>query len=144
MVLEMDYRNGEHSLNTFETNEAVLSPRNIFLHFVDHEFHTLTHLDKAPSNSLLQQMRRAIVVALLVAENHIYMPAAAYFESDYARNLFNSFPQFRQFGFLRLVGSAFSVGDFVEAKRLQYAIGHDRYPRYFNDREVRRLLSTDT
>jgi TIR domain len=144
MVLEMDHRNSEGSSNNFEANEFLISPRDIFLHFIDHEFLSLTYLDKAPTNSVLQQMRRAMVVALLVAENHVYMPASAYFESDHARNLFHCFPNFRQFGILRLVGSAFSVGDFVETKRSRYSKDHNRYPRYFNDREVRRLLSGDT
>ncbi len=127
-----------------EMDDSVISPRNIFLHFVDHEFLTLTSLDKAYFNPVLQLMRQVVTAALLVADNNVYMPASAYFESEYARNLFNLFPQFRHIGLLCLVGSAYNAGDFVEAKRPQYAKDHGRYPRYFNDREVKRLLSSET
>jgi len=89
-------------------------------------------------------MRGVMIAALLIADNYVYMPASAYFESDYARILFNEFLEFRQLGFLRLIGSGYNIGHYVENKRIQYAIDHDRYPRYFSDQEVRRLLSADT
>src|SRR6266516_1004760 len=38
----------------------------------------------------------------------------------------------------------YQIDHYVENKRIKYAIDHDRYPRYFSDQEVRRLLSTDT
>lgn len=143
-MLEMDNRKNETSSGYFEIRDSLISPQNIFLHFVDHEFLSLASLDKAFSVSILERMRQAIIVALLIAGKYVYMPAAAYFESDYARYLFDGFPQFRQYGFLRLIGSGFSVGDFVEAKRSQYGKDKKRYPKYFDEREVLKLLNTDT
>src|SRR6266571_145662 len=135
----MDHQNSGYLLNNFERNEPTL-PRNIFLHFVDHEFLSLTYLHKAP---LFEQMRQATAVALLIADNHVYIPASSYFETDYARALFYYFQEFREFGFLRLVGNAFSVGDFLEIKLIQYAKDYGRYPKYRSEREIRKLLTAN-
>lgn len=140
----MDSRKSETSQDDFEIGDSLTSPRNIFLHFVDHEFLSLASLDKTFSERILERMRWAMIVALLIVDKHVYMPAAAYFESDYARYLFEIFPQFRQYGFLRLIGSGFSVGDFVEAKHSQYGKDQKRYPKYFDEKEILKLLNTDT
>lgn len=106
-------------------------PHNIFLHFVDHEFLDLKGLAIRPSSELLDLMKGSMAVAALITGGKVYMPAAAYFESYYARRLFDMFPALREYGILGLVGNATGISDFVEGKQSQYAREMQRYPLYF-------------
>jgi predicted nucleotide-binding protein len=119
-------------------------PRNIFLHFLDHEYLLLTGLDQISSSDAANRVYRTAIVALMIAADSAYLPASSYFESNLARKLFGSLPRFREFGFLRLLGSGFGVHDFFERKQDQYSRDRQRYPRYFQPNEVRRLIREES
>lgn len=92
--------------------------------------------------SLTSWLRWTLRIGILCSDRCAYLPASAYFETPGVKQLFDEVPASREAGLLRLVGSAASLPEFLEAKRRQYSHDRERYPLYFS-REAERLLLGD-
>lgn len=93
----------------------------LFLHFFDTHF--LTEVaSHVPMATLVEEADLALRIALLAA-GEVFLPCASYFESELCRAVLAPWAPVFKLGVVRLTGSSATVGEFTEAKLLQYPDG---------------------
>jgi hypothetical protein len=101
----------------------------LFLHFFDVHFLDDVVDSGTPGDRITAECTMALRLALMCAET-VYLPAAAYYESDICRTVTAEFTDLFGSGRLVLVGGADSPREFAEEKLAQYDDGSAQASAY--------------
>ena len=97
---------------------------NIFIHYLDKELLDIYLTKKWSENqNVIRKVSFSIKVAILLVEDneHIYVPASNYFESNLARKVLEDFRDLIDLNFIKLVSSSNTLQGFIEKKRNVYS-----------------------
>jgi hypothetical protein len=121
---------------------GVRFPRNILLHYLDHEVMDLYALrSRYPQNSIDEMLLGITRYAYLIGLQDLIVPCSSYFESIETQRLFLRIRPFIDAGGLKIIMSYSDVIDFVASKQsAQYYEDPSRYPSYSDSQAVASLI----